>query len=233
MKARKKPAMTKEQLEALSRGVSTAWRAERWACTVEMARKYLDQDRSNPWIWLVYADVLTGLARYGEARDAVRSAIRLMRGSEQRLHHAYVIMGDLYREMGRFALAERWYRKAVDCRPWSTHGYFYLGDILARRGKLAEAEKVFRQAARLKPLPAMAFLNLGNVLRAQGRYKAAANALQKALDLEPEYREAREGLKDLETALAMKPGRRRRGSARRGGGSGKSGRSGKRAKRTG
>jgi tetratricopeptide (TPR) repeat protein len=75
----------------------------------------------------------------------------------------------------------------------------YFGAVLARSGRLRDAEGVHRRATGCRAgCIDEAFLNLGLVLRAQERFEEAAGCLREALRRGPQYRAAREALRDVE-----------------------------------
>ena len=116
----------------------------------------------------------------------------------------YCAMGNLFREKGDDAAAERWYREAISHRPDDTQGYIYLGGFYARRGRLAEAEAVHRQGTLCKKgCIDEAYHNLGLVLRAQERFEEALACFQRAVEIDPQYKEARMAMRDVKRAAAM------------------------------
>ncbi|MDY7010050.1 MAG: tetratricopeptide repeat protein [Planctomycetota bacterium] len=203
MKARKTEKLKRSELQRLNKQAFSAWRQEYPAHTLELTKKYLQADQENPWIWLIYAQTLTILARYRESRTAIIKAIKLLEKDKYRQYLAYAEMGHLYKERGKYSQSEQWYRKAIECRPRNTSGYTYLGAVLARQGKLKKAEQCYRKATRFKPLPEEVHLNLGNVLRSQERYKEAERCFKKALQVDPKYALAKRALKDIERVFSM------------------------------
>jgi Tfp pilus assembly protein PilF len=151
---------------------------------------------------LVLADGLSGVARYREAQAALRRAGRFIPDSRRWL--LAVQWGHLYREKRAERRAEAWYRKALALRA-STGTHIFLGASLARQGRFGEAKRHHRRAIALArdpkaDAPDQAYYNLGLILRAEEKYGEAATLLKQALRLDPNYKLAREALKDVEEA---------------------------------
>ena len=143
------------------------------------------------------------MARYKEGAAALHKAIRLTRPARRFLPYLY--MGDLFREKGSLAAAERWYRKAVETNPKTTIGWIHLGAVLAKQGRYSEAKRCHRRAIKLGIEDVdEAYLNLGLVLRAEGDYKGAIRCFDKALELDPKYAEAKRAKADGVRALRVK-----------------------------
>ena len=110
----------------------------------------------------------------------------------------------MYRYSGNYPEAENWYRKAIEKAPHLTTGYIFLGAVQARQGKLQEAEATHREATKCAEGNIdEAYHNLGLVLRGQGRLNDAAINFRKAIELTPDYADAVEALRDVESALVL------------------------------
>ncbi|MGA9115535.1 MAG: tetratricopeptide repeat protein [Bacteroidota bacterium] len=103
---------------------------------------------------------------------------------------------DLYEE-GRFADAERSYRKALERENTLVQGRFNLGDALARQGRHDEAIREFEAAAQTAAEPrtrAHAWHNIGNSFMEQQKYREAAGAYSEALKRNPHDMETKYNL---------------------------------------
>ena len=150
--------------------------------------------------WVSYGVGLVELARYEEAREVLRHAIRLC--PADRLSIPYAQMGHLYKQRGNLRRAALWYRKATVASPTEADGYIYLGSVLALMGDLDGALKWHERGARsASGCIEEAHLNAGLVLRAMGRYAEAARAFRRALKIDSAYVEAQRALGDVEAAL--------------------------------
>jgi tetratricopeptide (TPR) repeat protein len=157
--------------------------------------------------WLVLADTLAGMARYAEARQALRTAARSVPPSAK--SGLFEAWGQFYRDKNDLKRAEAWYRKALKaCK--DTRHYILLGGVLAKQGRLAEAMKAHRDAIKCatpgQPVDE-ALLNLGLIHRSQRQYGRAIACFKRALAVDPRYKAAREALRDVQNAVARSPSR--------------------------
>jgi tetratricopeptide (TPR) repeat protein len=143
---------------------------------------------------------LVELARYEDARKALRHAIRLC--PADRLSIPYAQMGHLYKQRGNLRRAATWYRKATVASPTEADGYIFLGSVVALMGDLDQALEWHEQGARsASGCIDEAHYNAGLVLRAMKRYPEAARAFRRALKIDAAYVEAQRALRDVESAL--------------------------------
>ena len=176
------------------------------ASQIERANHYVAEFPDSYMGWVVLANGLAAVARYREAKAALKRADRVV-GVGRRWYLA-LKWGELYREMSNLREAEKWYRKALALRP-STTTHIYLGGVLARQGRFAEALRHHRRAIALAKDPAQdapdeAHYNIGLILRAQGRYRESALHLRKAIKIDPKYALAKEDLRDVEEATRIR-----------------------------
>jgi tetratricopeptide (TPR) repeat protein len=173
---------------------------DRPAQTVWLATAFLRAYPTDGSAWLLLGTALGELARYREARQAFRRAMRHAKPGRQWLVHVQV--GSMWKHAGKLAQAVRAFEQAIRCEPQSTVGYILAGGCLARMGKLAAAEALHRRAVQCKEGALdEAWLNLGLVLRALQNHDEAAEALRKSLAIDPHYDEARTALADVEALL--------------------------------
>ena len=168
----------------------------RVACTVLLAREYLEDFPDDPYAWIVLGASLTGLARFDEGRKALERAVRHLPDGKQ--DRAYVYLGHLFAEKGSLPAAERWYGKALEVQPDDPGYLILLGTCLQRQGKLDEARQHLARAAELDTsLREEAYLNLGVLDMTEDRYDAAIECFEKALEIDPKYKAAKRALADL------------------------------------
>ena len=194
--------MARDKKQARFREIQRCDARDMVGCTVELARRYLRDDPYRGVVWLYLADSLSAMARYDEALQALRRAVRLC--PEEKKALVFARFGHIYEQRGRFGPAERWYRRAVEAAPQEASWHIMLGALLASAGRLREAEHVHRRATRCKTgCIDEAFLNLGLVLRARGHYAEARKCFQRAIELDPKYKAAKTELSDVEHVLQL------------------------------
>lgn len=193
--------MPRDEKKARFDQIDKLYKQEKPAALIVLARSYVADYPDHGFVWLLYGEALSELARYSEALPALRRALRLCPPDKR--HIAYRRFGFLHRQRGAHLIAARWFRKAVEANPHDATDRIFLGAVLARAGLLEEAEAVHRDATRCEKGPIdEAFLNLGFILRAQERFKEARDCFKRALAIDPNYKDAKRALADVETALA-------------------------------
>lgn len=115
---------------------------------------------------------------------------------------AYRTIGEVHEESGRKALAERFYRKALDVKP-NLAANMYLGMLLFDTDRREEAKKYFKQALKLNPDFEEAHYYMGLYYMEKGKRKLAERSFRRAVSLDPKYIEAISNL----GYLAAKAGR--------------------------
>jgi predicted O-linked N-acetylglucosamine transferase (SPINDLY family) len=97
-------------------------------------------------------------------------------------------------QAGRFAEAERLYRKVISKHPGDWRAHYNLASVLSAQGRLDEAISAYRQTVRLNPSLADVQSDLGNALRNKGEVDAAIECYLRALKLAPNHVYALNGL---------------------------------------
>jgi tetratricopeptide (TPR) repeat protein len=137
--------------------------------------------------------------------DAAEPILKeLSQGDGSLRWNAFVRLGRLYEETGRYPLAEEHFRTACGLQPNRTASWVFLGCLLNLQGRHAEAYEAIKQGLGGEGPVDEAQLNLGNILRAMEDYSGAILRYQAALQLTPDYAEARADLQELETALTIR-----------------------------
>lgn len=143
---------------------------------------------------------LTDMARYDEAKQALRESLKHC--PSKWVHLPMQQMGHLEEARGRLSQAATWFRRAIEVNPKSANAHVFLGNILCKQGRLTEAEAAFRQGTRCsKGCAEEAHYNLGMVLCSQERYEEALSCFEQALKIDPKYRLAKRGLRDVRRAI--------------------------------
>jgi tetratricopeptide (TPR) repeat protein len=170
------------------------------ALTIRYAQGFLADYPDHGPAWLLLGIALVEVARYEEAKQAILRAMDLCPVKKRPI--ALAQMGHLFREAGHYDEAAAWYRQAIQCDLDDASYHIYLGALLAKQGRLDEAEESHRRAITCtEGCIDEAYLNMGFVLRAQERFLEAADCFSQAIRLDPEYRAAREALRDVERCI--------------------------------
>jgi tetratricopeptide (TPR) repeat protein len=106
-------------------------------------------------------------------------------------------MGEAYFYLNRFDDSLRFMQRYVNSVPQGERtsvAYFFIGEIFRLQRKYFKADIAYTTACRLDPGSALWWYRLGSVRESVGDLSPAVEAYQRALRLNPNYREAREGL---------------------------------------
>ncbi len=130
-----------------------------------------------------------------------REAVELLEDTERRYPQSpavRLLLGDIWRQLGRPDRAEEAFAGAVRLDPQSVDGWFRLGCMQAARKQTRAAADSFRRTIRLKPDHADAHFNLGHRLKELGDTAAAVDEFRAALRCRPDYEQARQALRQMD-----------------------------------
>lgn len=94
-------------------------------------------------------------------------------------------LGYIYEGQGKYDLAEKEYRRALEKQKGWAVPYFNLGNVHFKRGDLKGAETYYRKALERDPDNPDIMNNLAYVLSEQGKYEKAERWIDRALRLSP------------------------------------------------
>jgi len=106
-------------------------------------------------------------------------------------------MGEAYFYLDRYNDSLRCMQRYVNYIPQGERtsvAYFFIGEIYRLQRKFRSADIAYTTAVRLDPGSALWWYRLGSVRESAGEPKPATEAYERALRLNPNYREASEGL---------------------------------------
>ncbi|GHV74181.1 hypothetical protein AGMMS49940_14830 [Spirochaetia bacterium] len=157
-------------------------------CRDEIAQNASNMDSYTVLTWALqrqkkYAEVIT----WGQRGLAVNNA-------EYRIIET---MGEAYFYLNRYEDSLRSMQRYVNAIPQgerSSVAYFFIGEIFRFQKKFHRADIAYTTAVRLEPGSALWWYRLGSVREEVREFKPAMEAYQRALRLNPNYREATEGL---------------------------------------
>ncbi|MDR1178098.1 MAG: tetratricopeptide repeat protein [Spirochaetaceae bacterium] len=106
-------------------------------------------------------------------------------------------MGEASFYLNQYAQSLRYMQRYVDGNPQGERisvAFFFIGEIYRLQQKYRHADIAYTTAVRFEPSLALWWYRLGTVRESAGEYPNAAEAYEQALRLNPNYREASEGL---------------------------------------
>jgi tetratricopeptide (TPR) repeat protein len=136
----------------------------------------------HPLPLLRLAFLLSSLGKWKRAILVGRQVTKRQPRSAQ----AYCLIARSYAELGRWKMAERFYRQSLARKqePWT---WLLLGSALDRLERHDEAEECLRKALKVDPDYDEAHYNLGYSYRRQGKFALAEKHLRRAIEIDPKY----------------------------------------------
>jgi eukaryotic-like serine/threonine-protein kinase len=130
---------------------------------------------------------LLGHLYYHDKRDPDSAEPHLLRALElnSRFTFAMTHLGDVRRQKGDLAGAERWFRKPIELDPNDPFAHSSLGRFLLLKGDLASAAAEYRKVVELDPKSSWAHSNLGWALHLRGDLAGAEAEYRKGIELDP------------------------------------------------
>ena len=125
------------------------------------------------------------LSELGKWKQAILVAREVTKRHPQ-FADAYTMIARSYAELGRWKIAERFYRQslAIEQKPWA---WLLLGSTLDRLGRHDEAEECLHQALEVDPDYDEAHYNIGYNYRKDGNFALAEKHLRRAIEIDPQY----------------------------------------------
>ncbi len=135
--------------------LSNAWvnlgvvlrRLNEWPEAEAAYRKALE---INPSVFSAYHNLASLLRLQKREDEAIAYEVALEK-SPNRNPFTYLLLGDISRENGRLAEAERYYRRAVNLGRDKAECFAALGHLALQNGDLKTARRMVRQAVKLDP----------------------------------------------------------------------------------
>ena len=131
----------------------------------------------------------------GKWKEAIHIARKLIK-RWPRIQLAYLVIADSYTRLGRWNMAERFYRQALAIKE-DPNVLLFLGSVLAQLERNDEAEECLRKALELDPVNEETHYNLGRVYKVKGELATAEKHLKRAIEINPKYALAYAALGEL------------------------------------
>jgi tetratricopeptide (TPR) repeat protein len=161
----------------------------------------INQNSANMDSYTVLTWTLQRQQKYAEVVNWGNRGLRI-NGNDYRIIET---MGEAYFYLNRFNDSLSSMQRYVNSVPQGERtpvAYFFIGEIYRLQRKFFKADIAYTTAVRLDPGSALWWYRLGSVRESAGDLSPAIEAYQRALRLNPNYREAREGLERSRQASA-------------------------------
>jgi tetratricopeptide (TPR) repeat protein len=157
-------------------------------CLEEINRNAANMDSYTVLTW-----ALQRQNRYAEVLEWGQRGLRI-NANDFRIIET---MGEAAFYLNQYAQSLRYMQRYVDGNPQGDRvsvAFFFIGEIYRLQQKYRHADIAYTTAVRLEPGLALWWYRLGTVRESAGEYPNAAEAYEQALRLNPNYREASDGL---------------------------------------
>ncbi|MDR1211846.1 MAG: tetratricopeptide repeat protein [Spirochaetaceae bacterium] len=157
-------------------------------CLEEIDRNAVNMDSYTVLTW-----ALQRQNRYAEVIEWGQRGLRVNTNDFRIIE----TMGEASFYLNQYAQSLRYMQRYVDGNPQGERisvAFFFIGEIYRLQQKYRHADIAYTTAVRLEPGLALWWYRLGTVRESAGEYPNAVEAYERALLLNPNYREASEGL---------------------------------------
>ncbi|MCK4649054.1 tetratricopeptide repeat protein [bacterium] len=133
-------------------------------------QKFREREPARAQYTIALIEIYIGL---GE-KEKARSLLEEFSQKESKSLYELRNIARLYQQQGEHALAEEYYRKAREMRPWYRSQYsFKLVRASLAEGNYEKAEELLREGIRLAPNQPAPYLSLAELYRKGGKYRKA------------------------------------------------------------
>lgn len=155
-----------------------------------------DEIASNPQNMDAYSVLTWSLLRQKKYRETVDWGIKASKAnsSEMRVLES---VGEAYFYLDDYKESMKYFQRYVDGAPQGERvsvAYFFMGEIFRIQKRFKHADIAYTTAVQMEPSLPLWWYRLAMVREQGGEYASAVDAYQRALTLNPNYREAQEGL---------------------------------------
>lgn len=157
--------------------------AENLTRALELARKAIETDDSEPQGYISLAIVLGWMRRLDEAEQAAERALALA----PNLADAYTGLGNIRDYQGRHEDAIALFTRAYRLDPQFDMSLHFMGRALLALGRYDEAEIAFKRRLTLMPRSDMSRFYLACLYGLTGRHEEARRSWQETLEVNPNF----------------------------------------------
>jgi adenylate cyclase len=157
--------------------------AENLTRALELARKAIETDDTEPQGFISLAVALSWMRRLDEAEQAAERALALA----PNLADAYTGLGNIRDFQGRHEDAVALYTRAYRLDPQFDMSLHFMGRALLALGRFGEAEIAFKRRLTLMPRSDMSRFYLACLYGLTGRHEEARRYWQETLEVNPKF----------------------------------------------
>jgi tetratricopeptide (TPR) repeat protein len=153
----------------------------------------INQNAANMDSYTVLTWTLQRQAKYQEVLNWGQRGLRINEND----YRIIETMGEASFYLNDYDQSLEYMQKYIDSAPQGDRvavAYFFMGEIYRLRSQYFHADIAYTTAVRLEPNLSLWWYRLGTVRESLGDYNPAIEAYERAINLNPNYREASDGL---------------------------------------
>lgn len=168
-----------------------------YTAAAEICKTELAKDPRNMDSYVVYTWSLFRLRRYAETVKHCLDALKISKDAR-----IIETAGEAYFYLGNYRESLRMMENYIDMAPMGERisvAHFFMGEIFRLEKKYRKADISYSIAVRLTPANSLWWYRLGLAREGAGEKRYAKEAFQSALRLRPDYNDAKEGIKRVDS----------------------------------
>lgn len=169
-------------METAQEVFEAAVKAEEAGDSERAIRLYEESSRIDPKATLPLLRLARLLCDEGEYKQAIHVGLQA-RKLRPRSHFAHYLIANSYGRLGRWTMAERYFRKVVALKR-TPETLLFLGHALSYLERNDEAEECFRESLKLDPGNDETHVNLGHIHKVKGELALAEKHFKRAIELD-------------------------------------------------
>lgn len=147
------------------------------------------KDNANAYYFIAY--IRHDYEDYGPALRAVENAIKYTsKKDKDRLSSAYILRGDIYKDLDRVNDALEDYNRAIKLSPKDMDGYKARAQFYYEQKQFDLSDKDYLQMQKIEPSDALSFMGIGRNYNARKLYNQAIEQFDYVARLYPNYSSA-------------------------------------------
>jgi len=171
----------KDGREAWVKRAAALERAQNWKEMLDWCQKWTKSLPADAVAWGILGDAYRNLARYDDAIDAYRQALRIKPDA----HGIWINIGDAYSDLKRYTDAINAYRQILRIKPEDARAWLGLGLAYRNLERYNDAIDACRQALRINPEDADVWCYLGIAYDLSGDRTAALGVVKQLRRVDP------------------------------------------------
>jgi len=172
-----------------------------WRSAIDVNMEILKLDPKNVHAMNIIAGLYGTLGDFQEEIVWARRALEI----DPRFELAYINYGNALAALGRIQEAQAAFEKAGELAPKDPLPIYSLGVLAENQGKIEQALDLYKRCVALDERFENGYFNMAAMLANLKRFDEATAALNRLLEINPDARDAKQMLQQIENERATKP----------------------------